>query len=202
MIEKYRNKLEQRKGMKSNLLKDIQLRKINIKRFKEEKNQTELAQKILQIVSKQTQQEVIIHISGIINLALNTIFEESYEFKIDFIEKRGKIEADIYLLKNKEDRIDPMTASGGGVVDVISFALRIALWSLSGMRNVIILDEPFRFLSRELQPRAGILLKNISKKLGLQFIIITHDKAIIDSADQIFLLRLNDKKISEIVKEE
>ena len=95
-----------------------------------------------------------------------------------------------------------MLASGGGVIDIASFALRIALWSISSPRpmNTLIFDEPFRFLSRELQPRAGIMLQEICKKLGLQIILVTHNPSLIDSADKIF--RVSQRNGKSIVKEE
>jgi DNA repair exonuclease SbcCD ATPase subunit len=86
------------------------------------------------------------------------------------------------------EEIDPMTASGGGVVHVASFALRIAMWSLQRPRprETILLDEPFHFLSRDLQPKASELLKVISKRLGIQFVIVTHDDSLTEAADKVF----------------
>ena len=82
-----------------------------------------------------------------------------------------------------------MESSGGGVVDVSSFALRIATWSLSKTNNVIILDEPFKHLSNDLQSRAGEILKRLSEKLKLQILMSTHIEDIIDVADRVFEVR-------------
>jgi DNA repair exonuclease SbcCD ATPase subunit len=73
-------------------------------------------------------------------------------------------------------------------VDVACFALRLALWNLSQpkLRNTIILDEPFRYLSSNLQDRAASMLKEISSQLGIQIIMISHIEDIIGSADKIF----------------
>ena len=51
---------------------------------------------------------------------------------------------------------------------------------------VIILDEPLRFLSVDLQERASIMIKEISKKLGLQFLIVTHESTLASYADKVF----------------
>lgn len=84
--------------------------------------------------------------------------------------------------------IDPLTASGVGAIDVAAFALRIASWSMARPRThpVIILDEPFRYLSENYQERASNMLKELSDKLGIQFIIITHEQTLTTSADRIF----------------
>lgn len=150
----------------------------------------EEAQRILQVVAQKTQEGIVLHISDIVTAALDAVFEETaYRFKVEFVQKRGKTEAELYFERAGE-RIDPMTASGGGPVDVAAFALRVALWSLlrrsSGVADTIVLDEPFRFLSRDLQPKAGQMLKMLSEKLGVQFIFVTHVQDLVDSADRVF----------------
>lgn len=187
----YRNKLERKKGQYNQILSNIQNAKKEYVRFKTDLLNIEKANVIIQEVAKETQNQITFHISNIVTLALNSIFPEPYEFKIDFIEKRGKTEADIYFLRNGV-RVDPLSSSGGGVVDVVSFALRVSLLILSRKSKIIILDEPFKFLSRELQPKASEMLKEISYKLGIQFIIVTHDKALIDSADKVFINKIQD----------
>jgi len=52
--------------------------------------------------------------------------------------------------------------------------------------NVIILDEPFRFLSKDLQPRAGEIMRELSHRLNIQFIMVTHAKEMIEISDRVF----------------
>jgi DNA repair exonuclease SbcCD ATPase subunit len=160
------------------------------------------AQIVIQTVAKQTQEELSNQISSIVTLALNSIFYVTYEFGIDYDPKRGKTEANLYFKKNG-NKVDPIDDSGGGVVDVAAFALRIALWYLSRPRpsNTIILDEPLKFLDRKLQPKASLLLKTLSEKLGIQFIIVSHDEGIISAADKIFEVT-NKDGISEVKEKE
>lgn len=89
----------------------------------------------------------------------------------------------------------------GGVVDVAAFALRVAVWSLKRPhpRNTIILDEPMRFLSADLQGRASTLLQEISKKLNIQFFIISHEENLFEAADRVF--RLSKKEGVSCLKE-
>lgn len=140
---------------------------------------------IVQDVAKKTQENIRGHIETIVELALDTCFPDTYSFLLEFETKHGRTDAGIYLLRNGE-RIDPMESTGGGVVDILTFALRIACWTLSKTDNVIILDEPFKFLSAGLRPMAGEILQKISHKLEIQFILVTHDESIIDAADRIF----------------
>jgi DNA repair exonuclease SbcCD ATPase subunit len=186
-IKEYRNKLEQQKGKRAQIESSINSVNSDLRLLKRRKRNIEKAQTIIQIVAQKTQEELEYHISELVSLALSSIFTKPYELKIDFVIKRGKTEAEIWFMKNKE-LINPMMASGGGAVDVAAFALRIALWNLSRPRpnNTIILDEPFRFLSKELQPKATKMLQMLSEKLNLQFIIVTHNAELIDGADIIY----------------
>ena len=149
----------------------------------------------VQEVAQRTQQQLVIHIEDVVNTALDTCFPGEYQFQLKFEIKRNKTEARLVFLKNGYE-IEPIEASGGGVVDVASFALRIAAWSLGKTRNTICLDEPMKFLSRDLQPRAGEILSEISKKLNIQFIMVSHVADIIQSADRVFEISLNSKGVS------
>jgi DNA repair exonuclease SbcCD ATPase subunit len=53
------------------------------------------------------------------------------------------------------------------------------------------LDEPFRFVSSDLQDRASQMVKELSEKLGLQFIIITHNPTLASYADKTFEVHLH-----------
>ena len=110
---------------------------------------------------------------------------------VDFIIKRGKTEAEISFIKNG-NKINPMYASGGGVVDVASFALRIAIWSISNSDNVMILDEPGKWISKDLIPKFASIIKELSEKLKLQFIIVTHIQELTEQADKVFNVKLKE----------
>ena len=95
--------------------------------------------------------------------------------------------------------MDPLSASGVGAVDVASFALRVASWSMQRpkSRSTLILDEPFRFLSADYQEQASVMIKEISDKLGIQFIIITHETILTSCADKIFEVKIR-KGITQV----
>jgi len=145
------------------------------------------ARSIAQLVAKKTQQRIEYRIGTLVTMALSAIFKEDYEFNIRFVERRNKTELDFILIKNNQESDDIISSSGGGVIDVISFALRCAVWALKKKsRNVFILDEPFKFLSRDLQSKASSMIKAVSDELKLQFIIVSHIKEVIECADKVF----------------
>ncbi len=136
---------------------------------------TVAAQEAVQHIAREIQQQAHQRIASVVTRCLQTIFDDSYELKIDFERKRGKTEARISFVKNGLE-VDPLTASGGGVVDVAAFALRLACLSMSRppLRRVVLLDEPFRFVSAEYRRRIRMLLEMLAKEMGIQFVMVTH----------------------------
>lgn len=145
------------------------------------------AQALLQQTAKETQEALRFHIQDLVQAALDSVFPGVYTFEVEFEIKRGRTEANLRLDKDGE-KINPMDATGGGVVDIIAFALRLAAWSLSKTGNTILLDEPFRFVSSNLRPLCGEILQGLSKKLGLQIIMVTHDEEMMAVADRQFVV--------------
>lgn len=160
------------------------------------------SQKSLEIVknvARNTQQKLEYHISNLVTMALASVFPDPYEFGMEFVERRNKIECDLYFVK-KGDKDDPFSSGAGGELDIASFALRCAFWSLKKTRPVMILDEPFKNVSVDLQNKCSEMLKYISDKLKIQIIMISHLPNIINSADKIY--RVNKVNgISEVIEE-
>jgi len=198
-IEQYQRKVDQASGKRKMLQDNLSKSKSKLENLKIELEELEEAQVFLQDVAKRTQEKLKIHIEDTVQLAIDTCFPDRYQFKIEFEIKRGKTEARIVFLKDGQE-VEPMDASGGGVVDISAFALRIAGWTLSRTDNVIILDEPFKWISNDLQPMAAQVLKELSKTLDLQFIIVTHRPEIIDIADRVFEVKI--KKDGQYEKSE
>ena len=157
-------------------------------------------QTLIQITAKETQDTLRFHIEDLVQSALDFCFPGKYDFIVDFKIKRGKTEASMSLQTDGLN-VDPMEGVGGGVVDIVSFALRLVAWSLSKTSSVIILDEPFKWLSSNLRPLAGEMLKNLSDKLKIQIIMVTHDIEMKMIADKIFNIKQKNG-VSELVTSE
>ena len=196
-ITEYSDLLNQAKGQKALLEKQQQSARTLLEQAQNRSDAIDIAQTIIQQVARDTQEKLRYHIQDIVQLALDACFPDQYEFQVNFEIKRGRTEASLTLLKDGNP-MNPMNANGGGIVDITSFALRLAAWSLSKTDNVIIMDEPFRFLSRDLHPRAGEILKELSKKLGLQIIMVTHSEELIQQSDKIFVNKIGKDGVSKI----
>lgn len=136
------------------------------------------AQTIIQQVAQQVQQQAHAKIAHVVTTCLESVFPDPYEFRIRFDRKRGRTEAQLLLYRDGLLLEDPLDESSGGVLDVAAFALRLACLVLSKppRRRLLVLDEPFKHLSRENRPRVRGMLETLSKEMGVQIILVTHDE--------------------------
>jgi DNA repair exonuclease SbcCD ATPase subunit len=200
-LKELNEKYQQSKGAYTQILERIDSINNKVEELNLYQQSIEKAQALIQLTAKETQEKLCYHIEDIVNMALDTCFPGEYNFVIDFQIKRGKTEAELYIEDKDGERINPMDSSGGGLVDILSFALRISAFTLDKVDNVIVLDEPMRFLSSNLKNLAGEILKKLSEKLSVQFLIVTHDNSIVDISDKVFEVKKKNKKsIVEVVK--
>jgi DNA repair exonuclease SbcCD ATPase subunit len=189
-LTQIRRRLEQEKGSFSMLRKKLHVFNDEISELEKKKQDIELARVLIREVGFKTQEQLQYHISDITSLALSAVFEDPYELKVSFVQRRDKMECDLTFTRAGVE-LDPLNSSGYGAVDVASLALRVASWSMQRprRRNTIILDEPLKYLSEDMQVFAGKMIKELSDKLGIQFIIVTHEPLLADFADRTFLVR-------------
>lgn len=136
------------------------------------------AQTIIQTAAQEVQQRVHDRIASVVSRCLSAVFDEPYSFRITFERKRGRTEARLSFVRDGRE-YEPTTASGGGVIDVASVALRLCCLLLSRPRKrmLLCLDEPMRMLDTERQPRMAELLLVLAEELQCQFIIVTHSES-------------------------
>jgi ABC-type glutathione transport system ATPase component len=134
------------------------------------------AQEVLQLLAQAVQQKAHERICHVVSSCLSAVFDDPYSFHIEFERKRGRTEAALRF-RRRGLEVDPLTASGGGVVDVASFALRIACLVMHRpkLSRVLVLDEPFRFVSAQYQEGVRTMLEQISAEMKVQIIFITHN---------------------------
>ena len=82
------------------------------------------------------------------------------------------------MIKDGKDIDDPLEADSGGVIDLAAFALRLSCLMLAKpkLRRIIILDEPFKYVSEQYIPNIRKLIEGLAEDFKVQFIIVTHIK--------------------------
>lgn len=136
--------------------------------------------------------------------ALQYVFGSAFRFEIELLEHGGNPSAEFYVVTEWDGKVirnKPQDARGGGVVDLLSLALRIALIESIHPRveGPIILDEPGKHVSEDYVGPFIELIKSLGETFGRQIMMVTHNTDLTESADEVFYVRLNRGK-SEIRK--
>lgn len=152
------------------------------------KDVSEFFRKLI-ITRKQTAKE---RIEKLVTHALKVVFEdESYSFRIETVERRNQIELQFYVVMQIGDEqveIDPLTAKGGTVVNIISFILRLIVLLMSSIPKILIMDERFAHVSRQYLPNIAKLLAELQKLCDVQIILVTHKPEFTEVANKVVRL--------------
>lgn len=134
------------------------------------------ARRVLQAVAAAVQRQAHRRLASVVTRCLKAVFQDdAYAFKVKFIEKRGKTEAELKFVRGGLE-LDPLDAAGGGVCDVASMGLRLSCLMLARppLRRLLILDENFKHLSSEYRPAVRRLIERLATELGVQFVLVSH----------------------------
>lgn len=173
--------------------------------LKEKSNNLIKARWVLTKVAEQTQLRFKEKVESLVTMAIQSVFDRNFNFVLLFEQKRNKFECRPVVMEN-EVEYTPKDDMGGGIIDVISFALRVVLWSLQKpkTRNFLVLDEPMKYVGKgELLERAGMMLREISHRLGIQLVLVTHEPQLAEIADTAYsVTHRSGKSFVELIKGE
>ncbi|WP_010249698.1 ATPase [Acetivibrio cellulolyticus] len=152
---------------------------------------------LLQKVSEFAREQSRAHIEALVTNCLQYIFDSSLEFRIEISEVRGRPEAEFYVLSKYGDmeiKTKPQDARGGGVIDIISLAIRIAMLECSNLDNKgpIILDEPAKHVSDDYINQVAEFLKQVTHMFNRQVIMVTHNRHLSEMADKWYRIEMHD----------
>ena len=144
---------------------------------------------LLQKVSEYAREQSRRQIESLVTNCLQFIFDMNIEFKIEIEEVRGRPEAEFYVISNingEEIKTKPQDARGGGVIDIISLAIRVAMLHCSSLEisGPLILDEPAKHVSEDYIIQVAEFLKQVSSMFDMQVIMVTHNRHLSEIANK------------------
>lgn len=161
-------------------------------------------QMLLTKVSAYARQQLVERIEETVTAALQTVLaDDSVRFEVEIREVGGRASAEWKVVSRYaevEVSNNPEDARGGGIVDIVSLALRLALLELSRPRpeGPVILDEPAKMVSAEYAENLAFFLRSYARETGRQFIVITHNGMLVNAADVSYSVHKNAQGISEV----
>jgi len=187
------------RGEQAKLLEKEASLKQELEEKRQEQECLEQVRLLLLEVARHAREQGRRQVELMVTQALQFVFGADIEFKVVIEEKRDRPEAEFFVCSNYGDyrvETDPQDARGGGVVDVISLALRLALLHAfpTPVGGPAVLDEPGKHVSEEYAPQLAQFLKGFSQSLGRQVIMVSHNQHLADSADIAYLMEMHQGK--------
>ncbi|MBC7340105.1 MAG: ATP-binding protein [Firmicutes bacterium] len=197
MAKRARASLEQRRGQYLQLKADLERLKGELaerQRYRELCTQVAV---LLRTAAEQARRDAREQVELLVTDALRYVFGPHLEFQVVTQERAGRSEAEFYVVSSfGSQRVQnrPQDARGGGVVDVVSLALRAALLLLARppLEGPIVLDEPAKHVSEEYIARVASFLKETSSSFGRQVIMVTHNQHLAHTGDRAYLVEMKD----------
>lgn len=189
-LKSLRHTLERKKGERQIIERQVTDSENRIQEFERKVSFSEQAQTIIQVVGRQTQKQLEYRVGELVSLAQASVFDDPWSLKLDFVLRRGKTECDLHWQKSDGRKSgDIQYGGGGGEADVAALGLQFAMWSLQRPKTqgIMFLDEPLKWLKGgDLPERGALMIKEISKGLSLQILMISHIPNQIEGADRVF----------------
>lgn len=162
--------------------------------LKEQKSGYKINERVLDVLRKYSlvkEQVLREKIDNIVTRGLRLVFGEGYKSKLAFGISRGQAVTKTRLITNigeHELEADIATGHGGGITNFCAVLYKILVLALvrPAQRKVLFLDECFKNLSQEYLEPASMFLKEISDKLGIQLVIISHRREVQEIGDVIY----------------
>ena len=184
----YRAKLDKIKAQRELLAKQLTNKQELLGTTKQEIIDVEEATVFIQEVAMATQGLLKVQIEDVVSLALESILDDPYTFELEFVRSGSKTECNLWFVRDGQ-RVNPVDDTGGGAVDIAAFAIRVALRSIGATDNVLVFDEPFRFVSANYRDRVAELVQKLSSRLGLQIIMVTHEPSLVQHSDNVITVK-------------
>lgn len=147
------------------------------------------ASAFLQTLSDTTRQQIIDKISNIVTDALQKVKDPNLEFRMLLSNERNQVDVKFVVYdKNTNREYDIIDSYGGSIADIVTYPLKIALlvkWEPT-LSRIMVLDENFKFVSVADQEPLGEFVRQVSEKLSLQTILVTHSPVIAAKAHRTF----------------
>jgi len=156
-------------------------------------------------VSEFARQQLKLKIEQTVTAALQAVFErDDISFSVEMKTVGGQPAAEWAVVSQYGDVSvsgDPQDSRGGGVSDIVSLALRLALLELARPKPLgpVLLDEVGKHVSAGYAPNVAAFLKQYAEKTGRQIILITHDPNLAEVADVSYRVSQEDG-VSEVVR--
>lgn len=194
-LSKLKDYIAKQEGKKEKLVEQLANNSSKMKEINIEIDKLEKVSIIFQKTSEFAREQSKKQVETLVTKCLQYVFETNIEFVIEIEEMRNKANAEFYVINEVEDTIiktKPELSRGGGVVDIISLAIRIAFLQIHKpqIQGPLILDEPAKHVSEDYIFNVGDFLRQTSEMFNRQIIMVTHNHHLSNISNNAFRVQL------------
>ena len=199
----FRDILNEQKGLKKAVVLDIENKERRLTELGEVLLDLEQSKLITQFLAKQNQDKLAVILNKTVTKGIQSVFGGTYQFTM-VIETKGETLQAIPTLSKGGFVYSPKSSEGGGVLQMVSLALRVCLLVLlKDPTPIVILDEIFKDVGKKDLGNACKMVKILSEEMNIQFILTTHAKEIVDVSDSItYVEQINKVSVARPVTSE
>ena len=148
----------------------------NILKSKQRLEMKDVIKEQLDILQNKTQERSIGLFTRLLTNMVHDVMPKNKEQEVHFnlSTKRGKPNLDIMMKIGDNKFEDVNSGRGGSLTNVLSTGLRYVTLSRTKNRRFMLLDEPDCWLQDSSVPRFAKVVSDISRKVGIQTIAISH----------------------------
>ncbi|WP_215508507.1 ATPase [Peptoniphilus sp. EMRHCC_23] len=190
-FERFSKEVSRREGIRDSILEQVEKKRVAIKEVEAEEKKLNGVVFLLQKAADFSRNQATHQIEDIVTQSIAYIMQNSSRFIVDLSEKRGLPIAEFFVESDYGDykvKTKPEMSRGGGVVDIVSLALRIAFLEnhQPKMDGPLFLDEPGKHISDDYIFNMGEFVKECSRLFSRQIIMVTHNDYLTNICDKAF----------------
>lgn len=125
-------------------------------------------------------------LASVLNYGIKTAYPREVTAIVEKSVSAGRPTLKIGLMDGGTEPIDPESAHGGGLAQILGFLSRVIVVLATEKRRILILDETFSAVSKDLLPALSALLRAIVEELDFQVIAVTHQAELGDAAHRLY----------------
>lgn len=203
-FESFSKEVSRREGIRDSILDQVKKKRQGIREVEAEEKKLSGVVFLLQKAADFSRNQATHQIEDIVTQSIAYIMQNSSRFIVDLSEKRGLPIAEFFVESDYGEykvKTKPEMSRGGGVVDIVSLALRIAFLEnhRPKMDGPLFLDEPGKHISDDYIFNMGEFVKECSRLFSRQIIMVTHNDYLTNICDKAFRVDIRNG-ISEVVE--
>ena len=202
-IKKIEKKIIEKESLKKSVEERLQNKIVEKIKITDEIELLESVNILLQKTSNFAREQSKNQIEELTTNCIQFIFENQSKFIVEIDELYSKASADFYIIdqeENVEIKTKPVESRGGGLIDIISLALRISFLQLYKplINGPLVLDEPAKHVSEDYIYNVGDFIKRSSEMFNRQIIMVTHNTHLASIAQNVYkIIKENNRSIIE-----